>query len=155
MPKFVAKTPGQFFRMPGTIELSGLLEISVEAHQDGGPNLVGELALAPDMALDGEIDGDGTVARASVDFGMPGEIALEGSLTVTTSTDTGFPYTFPIIFGGANPPETDTAMPGTMDLSGLLEMEVEIGMNGQVSLVGDLSFEPLAGFPYTFPITLG
>jgi hypothetical protein len=140
--------------MPGTVALAGELKIEVGANQPGYAPLAGQFAPAVETAIEGELAETGTVSRAAVDVGMSGQIALAGALAISTSADSGFPYTFPFVFGGGNPPETDVDMVGSLALVGQAAIEVEVGIPGQVTLVGGIDFDSnVGGFPYQFPIT--
>lgn len=157
MPKFVARLPGIFFRMPGTVNPVGTMTISVDSDPLGTESPIGTMTMSVDTAIEADLFNDHPVTRAAVDFDMAGSVALVGSMSVSTpGVDTGFPYTFPITFGGggAAAPETDVGIVGAVALEGQLETEIEFGITGQVELLGNIDFEPVSGFPYTFPITL-
>lgn len=109
-----------------------------EAHQVGNAVLLGEGSAFPAAA--------GTVGDASFTITAPFRAA--------DLTDTGFPYTFPIMFGGAAPVEGEAIAATTFSIDGTGSAAANGDGNADFTITAVPS-TIAAGFTYTFPIHFG
>ena len=107
-------------------------------HQVGEARLLGEGCAFPAAA--------GALGEAEVEVDATGRAAAQ--------TDTGFPYTFPIIFGGAPVVEGEALGAAVVTIDATATAAAEAIAQADVSIIAP-GLTVAAGFPYTFPISFG
>lgn len=169
MPRFAAIRRNRATFGKSDIDITDTAQAAAET--DGSTTAViapvglGAAAAAGDIALIGDAS---TFFAAATTLG-DSTLALTSVGRAKTFNDTGFPYTFPIIFGGAPPTEgfgTATATvtitaDATAAADGLAQNDISLLARGRTIEAGfpyvfPIIFGDIAGprFPYTFPISL-
>jgi hypothetical protein len=157
MPAFAAIRKGKHYR--ASAEVAPVASMTV--HPKGSEAATVTVVASESIVLDLN-DFDAVVPDAGQTFvtvPTPNEsatVVVDATLTERAGggADPGFPYTFPITFGGVVVvPETFTAMPASVEIVSTAPESVETGMLADLTILATLEQVSVSGFPYTFPIT--